>query len=54
MRYMSGRQGKLWVEVVSHLATFNLVPPLNEVLDNVKHNGAINCHVHLSLYVSLR
>ena len=39
---------------IAHLTTFDLVPPFNEVLHDVKNNGAIDGHVHLSLCVSLR
>lgn len=35
------------MEVVAHLATLDLVPPLNKVLHNIENNGTINCHVHL-------
>lgn len=37
---------------VAHLAMFDLVPPFNEVLYNVKDNRTIDCHVHLALHVS--
>ena len=37
---------------IAHLAVFDLVPPLNEVLHNVKNNGTIDGHVHLNLCVS--
>lgn len=39
---------------IVHLAMFNLIPPLNEVLHDVEDNGTIDGHVHLNLYVSLR
>jgi len=42
------------MEVVAHLATLDLVPPLNKVLHNIENNGAINCHVHLTSHVSFR
>lgn len=38
---------------IAHLAMFDLIPPFNEVLHDVKNNGAIDSHVHLNLYVSL-
>ena len=37
---------------IADLAVFDLVPPLNEVLHNVKNNGTIDGHVHLNLCVS--
>jgi hypothetical protein len=37
----------LRVDVVAHLETFDHVPPFNEMLDDVKNNGAVDCHVHL-------
>jgi hypothetical protein len=40
--------------VVAHLATFDLVPPFDKVLHYVKDNGAVDCHVHLNMDVSLR
>ena len=39
---------------IAHLAMFDLVPPFNEVLHDVKNNRAIDGHVHLNLCVSLR
>ena len=39
---------------IAHLAMFDLVPPFNEVLHDVKNNRAIDGHVHLNLRVSLR
>ena len=39
---------------IAHLAMLDLIPPFNEVLYDVKNNGAIDSHVHLNLYVSLR
>lgn len=39
---------------IAHLAMFDLIPPFNEVLHDVKNNWAIDGHVHLNLYVSLR
>jgi hypothetical protein len=38
---------------IAHLAMFDLIPPFNEVLHDVKNNGAIDGHVHLNLYVNL-
>lgn len=39
---------------IAHLAMFDLIPPFNEVLHDVKNNGAIDGHVHLNLRLSLR
>jgi hypothetical protein len=39
---------------IAHLTMFDLVPPFNEVLHDVKNNGAIDGHVDLNLCVSLR
>jgi hypothetical protein len=36
---------------IAHLAMLDLVPPFNEVLDNVKDDGAIDRHVYLVLHV---
>jgi hypothetical protein len=38
---------------IVHLAMFDLIPPFNEVLHDVKNNRAINGHVHLNLRLSL-
>ena len=39
---------------IAHLAMFDLVPPFNEVLHDVKNNGAIDGHMYLNLCRPLR